>query len=312
VGGVLDSMNGRHTRASTPGCWVFVKLLPIALAMVCPVTSLGCRRARDVQTANPVYDAGVVFADLTPVITHDFEITNRSSRALRIVSQEVSCIRTATELASREIPPQTSTMMQMNVPTPHSHSRQTFWCILRTSAPGLVADRYGIKFESYPRATSTKEFVDFGSLRKPEESGSLLGTSGAGIPPSIVTVEMFSPSESSYGSIDQIDRPPEVEAFPVGTPVLDRLPNGVMRTRADFEVRLVRLKESGNGAYARALTVRRDGGFEASLKITWRVESQIRAVPGQIHFGVLSSSDGPMSARVWLSSPQTARFELSL
>jgi hypothetical protein len=144
VGGVLDSMNGRDTQSSRClGVAFLVKAILIEYAIVCPVASLGCKRARDVQTAISVYDAGVVFADMTPVITHEFEVTNRSDRPVHIVSQAVSCVCTATNLASREMPARGSTVLRMTAPTPYTHSRQSLSCTLRTDVPVACSPKSG-------------------------------------------------------------------------------------------------------------------------------------------------------------------------
>ena len=112
-----------------------------------------------------VFDAGAVFADATPVISHRFTITNTTKRPVKILEETHSCTCTAVEVEHRLLNPGESMVLKMSVRVPTGYSEYDISCTLKTDHPTLPNWDYRIRYRTFPRARVISDRITLEAIR---------------------------------------------------------------------------------------------------------------------------------------------------
>ncbi len=132
---------------------------PMAFILMLTSLMLGCQ-GESTTPPGETFDAGPVFADLTPMISHRFEVRNTTSRPVRILDENHSCSCTSVNVPRILLQPGQTTTLEMKVQTPLTYSNRVLGSTLRTDHPKFPEWSYQLRIESFPKARMASDQVE--------------------------------------------------------------------------------------------------------------------------------------------------------
>jgi len=172
--------------------FVVIALLPFAG---------GCR----VESALPggAFDAGPLFSSSTPMLVHEFRVTNTTGKAVRILNETHSCTCTSVAFAPKQLAPGESAPLEVKVRVPDGYSERKIHVTLKTDHPKFPSWTYEVQFVSYPEARIVPDRIELGSfvLRK---DGGIAGAQD----PSSARKEAWFETFTAAASSEHLSSPP--------------------------------------------------------------------------------------------------------
>ena len=294
-------IRGRHS---------FFDLRVIVLALAVGLFA-GCVPPAIPERYAETFDAGPVFAAVTPTLTHQFRVQNTTGHPVRILDEKHSCECTEVILEQREVPPGGSVTLTLNVSVPPIYAKKGVSCTLTTDDPDHRDRAYQLGFESFPRAQIVPDRIDLGTYSVSD----MLGFAKSLEPPSReVWLDVFVPrTERGTGALLQprlTQIPEECRAAIGDGPEVSTPVSQVLHARYRLLISLKRHARSA-GTFVRPISFSTADGMGASAAVSWTVRAPVNCSPSQIHFGSVGVGDAALKRRVILSSSDGGTFRIT-
>jgi hypothetical protein len=191
------------------------------------LVALGCDHSTP-STPGEVFDAGPVFVDDSPKVSHTFTVKNTTERTIQIVGESHSCVCTKVEYEKRSLKPGETMPLTMEVAVSPQRTISDLLCSLRTDDPVHPTWTYRVQIQAYPRVVIDPPRIELGQI--PEQT----------------TEPIFRGASLTFYTLEELKRPPIMnvrapDRFTVAigeTPRVVVLPNGVRETRFPVDFRL--------------------------------------------------------------------------
>ncbi len=238
------------------------------------------RRQTPSDRDNVRYDAGQVFADITPQINHRFKIINRSNRTVRLSEKQCTCTCTTGRLTPEVLQPGQAAFLDMSIRLPGAYSgRSEVRCELVFDDGS--AKTCTLSYESFPRIMADLPYLDLGVVEAPSDrqGGHELGSDRT-----VQTrASLFAPPSQTLPSLRPIRSPEEIEATVVSEPETSVVGNVqrlqyLLRFRANPSAML---RRSG-GAFTSIVNLLSDDGAATTVTLSWRVVERYSGGRGRI------------------------------
>jgi len=208
----------------------------IVLTLLSVVFFAGCTPRSGPKLPGETFDAGAIFATVTPALSHRFRVENTTGRRVRILSENHSCDCTTVELEKRDLLPGDSMLLSMSVRVAPLYSNKDVSCVLKTDQPERSEWTYRLRFESFPEARIVPDRIDLGTFSVAEISGA--GKHGE-IPSAEAWLEVFAQPNQPDLAAPRVAQPPEEYTLKLGErPELSTLANGVRLQRHPLSIGL--------------------------------------------------------------------------
>ncbi|AGA26619.1 DUF1573 domain-containing protein [Singulisphaera acidiphila] len=281
--------------------------LPSLVALALLPTA--CSRSEPISRGES-FDAGPVFAKDTPVLTHVFEIVNRSQRVLNILDEYHSCDCTKTEISTKKILPGEKSSITMRVNLYNIYGEKSVICNIKTGHPEVPDRRYTLNYTCYPEARIVPATIDFGSIALEDEIGDVKRPSRTPLQQQ-AWVEVYAAVSQDQSPSVQAFIPPEDLAVDLDlVPRRDVMPDGVHRFRYLLTLSLEPHPRPAQ-TYTRQLTIPFDGAPTASAQIVWKQMGTLHCEPSALAFGMADRGDtATRTGRVRVASQSGRAFRV--
>ncbi len=253
-----------------------------------------------------LYEAGAVFADVSPVISRTFRVTNTTGQRVRILGETHSCTCTSIELQKAVLEPGQSIPLEMTVRVDPDYAKLDIVCVVKTDHPKFPEWMYGIRYTSYPRGRIVPGPIDLG-LYGVDRRGQMApapGNDGKAF-----WLELFAPGGDVLPE-PAIAPSPDGIAAEIGPPTpIESLEGGASRRRYPLTIRPT-VVDGAAGAHSRDLTIRSGDRILASSQVHWDFRGPYVCTPSQVHFGMVDGGDARKSARVIVRASDGEAFRV--
>lgn len=278
------------------------------LASVALAVSAGCSRGAS-ETLGESFDAGAVFLESTPKITHAFRLSHRSDRTVTIKDIKRSCACTAAVVGKKTIAPGEAVALTMTVDAKPIYSNQSVVCTLETDHPTQPEWTYRLSFRTYPRVRFDAATIDLGELPDSPEADA---KSGAGKAVWLETYEPATQLPVAAAPFDLDCRPP-LSASVGGEPDTEFIEDGTVR-RSRHPVRVAidpsAGREGPSGTYTGTVTARTGPKAIASTVVIWSRKAPLEVSPPNLSFGLVNRPGDRSSRKVILRSRDDRPFRV--
>jgi hypothetical protein len=258
-----------------------------------------------------VYDAGAVFADATPQLTHRFLIKNTTGIPVTFRSESHSCSCTKVQIDKMALAPGEETALTMSVDVPQGFSSREVDCTIATDHSEHPEWPYYMRFRSFPRARIVPDRIDLGTYSPRTSGGSESSASDIDKPPVEAWLELFSPKGGEETGVPRVVGPSEELSIELDRSArIDDLADGVRRTRYRLRVS-VNDPARSLGTFTRPFRVKTGHGEEATAMAIWKSEGPFTYTPRQVHFGMIRPGEPPKTQRLLIRSRNGERFRIS-
>jgi hypothetical protein len=274
--------------------WLILAVCAVAIAVAC----LGCG-SRQSTRPGETFDAGYVFADRVPRVSHAFVVRNTTGRAVKILDVVKSCGCTSFDVGKKSLAPGEETKLEINVSTPKAYQDVYSACTLKTDHPALADWQYTLRFTALPRVAFSAQHVNFGRISKtaPELSQDAF-------------IDLY---DSSVVPLDEhnFSVPEGLSVQLLPEPEKHHLASDIWSARYRFSVKLVRVRGlEGYGQHTKSIGLQAPSGARASLEVVWRHDPPIVAAPSVIGFGRVSRRATSDKRLLFLHSTDGKQFRI--
>jgi hypothetical protein len=250
-----------------------------------------------------MHDLGPILAAGQREASYTFRVSNPTDRTVRVLDLEHSCSCTSAEIDRRELGPGESARLVMTIAIGSQYAEKSIICAVVTDHPAYRSWEYEVRYTSCPRSRITPERIELASA--PADGGdaspALLGSA---------TLEV-----DSAGSADTDIRPTPSDVPPGltveigGEPEVDRLKNGVIRSRYPLTIASDGVAD---GTFIRTLRVDVASGPPSTLIVSWTRDGPLACSPARLHFGAIDPDDpdGPPARRLLVRSTAGLPFSI--
>lgn len=218
-----------------------------------------------------VHNAGVIFSGRTKKLTHNFSVSNTTSKEVRVLKVEKTCACTDFNLENYVIAPYSATRLSMSTNMPQEHAKLSVGCRLITGEAPTDFREYSMVFEAVPDIESSSMQVNFG----------LLDIAKTEHPSTELTVSTFNSHEHN-GQL-------KIESDP-GVGVTTKFIHGykiaedVWKNTYKITVALKETNLANAISNGRAIRIGTDNGAELTLPVVWKVLPNAQATPSILDY----------------------------
>jgi len=235
------------------------------------------------EAPGATFDAGAVFYETTPRVTHTFRLVNSTGRPVRVEEVRKSCTCTEATFDRNSVAPGESVNLTMVV-----QAQPTFrdWNVSSSLVIDDPADPFWtcyLKFRTYPQAQFERPVVDLGRFQTTDTNP------GNGV---TTYLEVFEPARNERRSQPDfnLSYPPTLTVERDAEPVVDLLDSGRVR-RLRYPIHLgvasATARQLTTGAQTACLVARSATGLALSTTASWSSDTPILAAPSNLSFGIV-------------------------
>lgn len=264
------------------------------------VATAGCSAGSDSSVSSRRFDAGPVFVDQTPRISHTFPVKNESNSPLTIKEVRRSCVCTSASISTQVLAPGESATLTMDVDVKPIFHEWTVSCNLVTDQGDRPERDYILTYRSYPRARFEAETI---TLER-DASGENQYSRAA-------SLEIYEPAGSEPDILQSVEGGGSLTTAFDPSPIIDLIDEGrVRRSRYRVSVSLSPSYRASSGTHAETLIAVTRRGYSASSVASWTYSAPVCITPPSTSFGVIDDDGRPRTRKVVIRSSDGTPFRL--
>lgn len=271
------------------------------------LSTLGCTGSFEEVPPGEFFDSGKLIVSRTSTLKHTFQVTNSTSRPVRIQGETHSCGCTDIELRQVVLDPGESTPLTMTVRLPTGLVEREVGCTVKTDHPRFPEWNYTLRYATFPVARIATERIDLGTISLGEAQDD--DQPGRVDSAEQTWLELYTSGDEAAPEFGTIVGPDELIADLDPNPIRKSLGGGVERIRHRLSVSL-RPGMSSAGTYARSLSLPIAGGPSVSTTVVWSAKAPVVSTPAQVHSGMLTPGADAVTRKLLIRSSDGRQFRL--
>jgi len=252
------------------------------------------------------FDAGAVFYETTPRVTHTFRLLNTTGRPVRVEEIRKSCTCTEATFDRNSVAPGESVNLTMVVQAQPTFREWNVSSSLVTDDPVDPFWTCYLRFRTYPQAQFERPVVDLGRVK----------TTSTDLGDGMTTYfEIFEPAQGERRPRSDFDLsyPPTLIVERGAEPAVDLLDSGRVR-RLRYPIHLgvasATARQLTTGAQTACLVARTAAGLNLSTTATWTSHTPILAAPSNLSFGIVRVDGERVSRKLVLRANDGQPFRI--
>jgi hypothetical protein len=254
----------------------------------------------DSSVSSRRYDAGPVFVDQTPRVSHTFQVKNESNSPLTIKEVRRSCVCTSATISKQVLAPGEAATLTMDVDVKPIFHEWTVSCNLVTDQGDRPERDYVLTYRSYPRTRFEAETITLEC-----------GTSGENQYSRAAFLEIYEPAGSEPDVLLSVEGGGSLTTAFDPTPIIDLIDEGrVRRSRYRVSVSLPPSYRASSGTHTETITAMTRRGYSASSVASWTYSAPVSITPPSTSFGIIDDAGPPRTRKVIIKSSDGTPFRL--
>lgn len=101
---------------------------------------------------------------MTPELTHTFQVTNTTDRAVSILGEDHSCSCSSVSIPRTTLRPGQSLPLTISLSVPNGEVERTVWCTVKTDHPRVPEWSYALSYKTLRDAKIVPERIELGQI----------------------------------------------------------------------------------------------------------------------------------------------------